>query len=127
MSENTQQARYSAVAIILHWAIFILLVLAVKVGWSMEDLKDAEKLAAGQLHKNFGMTILLLSVLRLFWRKMKPPPALPASMSERSVNVTHAVHHTFCFLLIFFSFLRMNGFSNSASFFSVFVTNYGEI
>ncbi len=105
MSESTARARYTSVAIILHWVIFIMLFMVVKVGWDMGELKDAEKLAAVQLHKNLGMSIFLLSVLRLVWRMMNPPPPLPSTMSERDKKISDFVHKTFYFLIIFIPIL----------------------
>ena len=35
------------------------------------------KLALLARHKSFGMTILMLAMLRLLWRLRHPPPPLP--------------------------------------------------
>lgn len=105
MTDVAQRNRYSTIAILLHWATFALLFLVIKIGWSLEELKDAQKLAAMQLHKSLGMTILLLTILRIVWRRMNPPPPLPATMSARDIKLSKAIHHSFYFLLIFIPFL----------------------
>lgn len=94
------KARYSTIAMILHWAIFALLFIAVKIGWSMEDLKGPAKLAAMQLHKSVGLTILLLSVFRLVWRHIAKPPELPANMSARDILISKLTHIGFYALMI---------------------------
>lgn len=77
MSE-TPQSRYTAVAITLHWLIAFGIIGMIGLGWYMGDLEDrAQQYALIQLHKSFGISILLLSVARLVWRLMNPPPPDP--------------------------------------------------
>lgn len=66
--------RYSLVAIILHWAIAALLAFQISVGWALEDL-GARGFALYQWHKSVGITILLLTLLRIVVRYWKPRPA----------------------------------------------------
>jgi cytochrome b561/polyisoprenoid-binding protein YceI len=66
--------RYSLVAIILHWAIAALLAFQISVGWALEDL-GARGFALYQWHKSVGITILLLTLLRIAVRYWKPRPA----------------------------------------------------
>lgn len=65
--------RYSLVAIILHWAIAALLAFQISVGWALEDL-GARGFALYQWHKSVGITILLLTLLRIAVRYWKPRP-----------------------------------------------------
>ncbi len=70
--------RYSTGAIILHWVIAILITLNYIGAWSAEDLPAAEKAYAMAGHKAFGITILVLTVLRIVWRLThRPPPLSP--------------------------------------------------
>lgn len=69
--------RYGAVAITFHWliaaAIFTLIVLGLVM--TKAGLAPARQFQLYQLHKSIGITVLLLSVLRLAWRlAVKPPP-----------------------------------------------------
>jgi cytochrome b561 len=78
---TTPQQRYTAVAIALHWAIALLIVGLIAVGWIMDALPGgpgSPKTAIIQLHKSFGITVLLLSIARIIWRLMNPPPPAPA-------------------------------------------------
>jgi cytochrome b561 len=72
-----QQQRYTAVAIALHWLIAAGIVGMIALGWIMDDVPDAQAYSLIQLHKSFGITILLLSVARVVWRLMNPPPPEP--------------------------------------------------
>jgi len=94
--------RYSSVAITLHWVIALAIVGMILGGWYMSDLPDG---APGQyflyqMHKSVGITILLLSVARLIWRGMNPPPVLPDDMSGLEKTASHLVHLGFYGLMI---------------------------
>lgn len=74
--------RYTSVAIALHWAIALLLVGQIAGGFIMGNLPkgDPMKFLAFQMHKSFGILILVLTVARLGWRLGHKPPPLPAGM-----------------------------------------------
>jgi cytochrome b561/polyisoprenoid-binding protein YceI len=80
-------SRYTVVAIALHWAIAILILFMIWLGWNMEDNESRF-----QLHKSIGITILLLTVARVAWRVMNPPPALPSDMKPLEAKAAHYVH-----------------------------------
>lgn len=89
---DAQHARYSGVAMALHWIIALLFVFVIGLGWRMEARPGPETFAVYQLHKSVGITILALSLLRLFWRWKKPPPALPADLTSLERLGAHVVH-----------------------------------
>jgi cytochrome b561/polyisoprenoid-binding protein YceI len=80
-------SRYTAVAIALHWAIATLIGFMIWLGWNMEDNE-----ARYQLHKSIGITILILTVARVGWRVLNPPPALPSDMKALEKQASHYVH-----------------------------------
>jgi len=90
-------ARYSTVAIVLHWLIGALLIFEIGLGHNMEEAEGPAKFAVFQLHKSIGITILLLAVLRLLWRFMRSPPAVSAKGWEKTL--AHGVHGLFYVLL----------------------------
>ena len=59
----------------------------------------ARKLGALARHKSFGMTILILAVLRLLWRLFNRPPELPAGMTAIEKTLARATHLLFYVLL----------------------------
>ena len=67
------QRRYSGGAILLHWTIALALGFQLALGFSMP--KDESGFALYQLHKSVGVTIFVLTVLRLLWRLTHRPPA----------------------------------------------------
>jgi cytochrome b561 len=59
----------------------------------------AHKLALLARHKSFGMTVLMLAILRLLWRLKNPPPALPAGMTPLEMRLARGTHIAFYVLL----------------------------
>lgn len=97
---------YTAVAIVLHWAIAAAIVFLLPLGFWMHD---AAKSGAGdpgalfsafQLHKSVGLTVLALSLVRLGWRIANPPPPLPAHMPAWERLAAKATHWAFYALMI---------------------------
>jgi cytochrome b561 len=97
--------RYTAVAIVLHWAIALAILGMIPLGWWMGDaLEDrdtqAQAIAAFQLHKSIGLTVLLLSLVRLIWRFTHPVPPMPETMKAWERFAAAAVHWGFYFLIV---------------------------
>lgn len=94
MTDSPQSpSRYSAIAIVLHWALALLLLFQLALGWRMEDLPrgSGETFAAFQLHKSIGISILLLSLARLGLRLVFPRPA-PWPDSRLNMMLARGVH-----------------------------------
>ncbi len=94
--------RYTAISITLHWMIALMLAGLIAVGWSMGDLPDGApgKQQLYQMHKSFGIMVLILTLARIGWRVLNPPPPLPASMPARERLASHAVHIGFYALML---------------------------
>ena len=91
--QSTETARYTRIAISLHWLIALLIIGQLAGGKIMMALDPAPiKFELFQLHKSFGFIILGLSVLRLIWRLMHRPPALPDNLKpweKYAAKLTH--------------------------------------
>jgi cytochrome b561 len=88
---NPNEQRYTSVAIVLHWAIAAAILSNLIVGWWMKNAIDetavqARAIAAFQLHKSIGLTVLLLSALRLVWRLTHEPPRKESLGLARSTS-----------------------------------------
>ena len=81
---------YTPVAIVLHWLIAALLIFQVGLGLRMQHAQGPAKFAAFQLHKSVGITILLLTAIRLLWRWYRRPPHLVVTGWQRAL--AHGVH-----------------------------------
>ena len=98
-------ARYSTVAIALHWLTALAILAMIPTGWWMsEAIADPDSQAAAyrvfQLHKSIGITILLLSLIRLGWRLANPPPPLPLNLPRWEALLSKIVHVGFYVVMI---------------------------
>ena len=93
-----QKARYSTVAIVLHWLLGISIFAMFAIGVYMSDLPFSPlRLKLYNYHKWAGITFLILSVLRLMWRLVNKPPALPKAIEQAmptwQTKIYHATHY----------------------------------
>jgi cytochrome b561 len=92
--EHVLTQRYNRGAIALHWITVILIVANLLLGLSMVQLPiSPRKLHWYLWHKGIGITIFLVTSLRLAWRARRPHPApLPMpSWQRRAAAVSHAM------------------------------------
>lgn len=90
------QQRYSKVAMALHWLIALALAGEIALGFAMP--RDASGFAAFQLHKSIGITVLLLTLVRLGWRFTHRPPA--AVEAGWQAGLAALVHWLFYFFMV---------------------------
>jgi len=74
--------RYSTVAMSLHWAIAALMIANIGIAWYFNSLPHALRSPPTQLHKSIGLTVLLLTLARIAWRIIGPPPPLPDTLRD---------------------------------------------
>jgi cytochrome b561 len=115
-----QEAKYTPMAITLHWLGAVLIFGNLAFGLFMVDLPVSPgKLKFYSWHKWAGITIFLLSGLRLLWRLSHPPPALPPTMARWPVLAATASHHLL-YALFFLAPLTGWLFSSAAGFQTVY-------
>src|SRR5512140_2943913 len=95
-----RSSRYATVAIVLHWLIALAIVLQVSLAWRFDDDRTPLGFALTQLHKSIGVTILVLSILRLGWRLTNPPPPEPATLAPWERVLSQVVHWGFYLIMI---------------------------
>ena len=85
---------------LLHWGIALLLIFNFGLGERSEDLREGPELFwVMQLHKSVGITILLLSIWRLWVRLRMPRPAKAAD-GPVAQRISTAVHWGFYAVMI---------------------------
>jgi cytochrome b561 len=93
-------ARYSRVAVWLHWIIAALILLNLVLGFFAEDFEKPVRAAMMNVHKATGLTILVLTLARLAWRLGHRPPAFDAVMKAWEVGLARVIHGLFYLLLL---------------------------
>ena len=93
-------ARYTTVAIALHWLIAGLIVANLFLGWRMDHVTGMSKFTLFQLHKSVGISVLGLSLLRLVWRLLHRPPPYPVVMQPWERHAARWLHAAFYMLMI---------------------------
>lgn len=97
---SSTQSRYDPVAVFLHWATALMIILLLSVGFFMEDFPESFRGDVFTLHKSIGITVLGLSVFRVIWRLMNPPPALPATLKPHERRLAKAAHSLLYVLIL---------------------------
>jgi cytochrome b561 len=116
-SLETSSSRYGTVAIALHWVLGIALVGIFAMGVYMADLPfSPQRLKLYNWHKWAGVTILMLSALRLLWRLTHRPPELPQRIAEKMPKWQHLAHHgTHVALYVLFFAVPLIGWAYSSA------------
>jgi len=86
--------RYSHPAIVLHWLSAMLILCGFSLGLTMTGLEfGPTKFRWYAIHKWIGITVFLVALVRLAWRRVRPPPP-PAPMpawQQRAAAAAHAL------------------------------------
>ena len=97
---NTTRA-WGSLSKALHWIIVLLIINQWIIAERAEDLpKGPALIAALWWHKSFGITILMLAVIRLAWRLANPVPDLTAETRPWE-RVLARISHVLLYALIF--------------------------
>lgn len=102
MANGVSARRYSAVAILLHWASALAVLVLIGLGLTMTHaaLAPLRQFQLYQWHKSVGVTVLALTVLRLLWRLTHRPPPHPVGMPARERRAAAVAHHLLYLLLV---------------------------
>ena len=93
-------ARYSRGAIVLHWLIALLIIGNVLGAWLSEDLPKPDRAAIMALHKAFGITVLLLTLMRIGWRLTHQPPPMVETLKAWEAALARVTHWLFYILML---------------------------
>jgi cytochrome b561 len=117
--------RYGLVSRLLHWLMALLILAMIGVGAYMTDLDKEDPLRAQlyTLHKEIGITILALAVLRILWLLAARPPVLPAALQRWEVILARATTGVLYLLMLatpIAGFLMTNATGKPVSYFGLF-------
>jgi cytochrome b561 len=113
MSASLPLTRYTVVAIVLHWLLAVAIVAGFTIGLQMSDAPvSPDRVRWINYHKWVGITILILSVVRLLWRLANRPPALPVAIARWQRHALNCVHRL---LYLFFFIVPVAGWAYSTA------------
>lgn len=95
-----EYAHYTKIAVILHWAIALMMIGLIVMGFTFDLMPKVWKPTAYMLHKSFGMTVLVLTLVRIWWRLKHPVPAMPAGIKPLEVRAGRTAHALFYVLML---------------------------
>ncbi|MGH8114668.1 MAG: cytochrome b, partial [Rhodanobacteraceae bacterium] len=93
--------RYGTVTRCFHWALAVLVIGMLILGWVMTSLPKHSAVGntLTSIHKSTGVLILLLAILFFLWRVINPRPSLrPLPAWQR--YLAHATHYLLYFILL---------------------------
>jgi cytochrome b561 len=92
--------RFTTIAILFHWGIAALILANILIAWQFPLVHGPLRAAVFQIHKSIGITVLLLSVLRLAWRMLNPPPPFANTMRAWEKESSKIVERSFYFIML---------------------------
>jgi cytochrome b561 len=100
VSTKTDFARFNDVAIFFHWIVAVLILANILIAWQFSWVRGPMRLFAFQAHESVGITVLLLSVLRILWRAMSTLPPFPETMRSWEKGATKIVERGFYVMML---------------------------
>lgn len=76
----------------LHWVVALLIGVNLVLVWVVDFLPEDRVRLTIDTHKSIGITVLGLACLRLLWRFVHKPPALPSTYARWERRTSHAAH-----------------------------------
>jgi cytochrome b561 len=122
---NNSAEKYGSLSKAIHWLTALLIIVLLGVGIYMADLpkEDPSRLQIFNLHKSFGVLVLMLAALRIVWLRISPAPILPAVFTAKEKKVVSSVKgvlYLLMFLVPFAGYLMSSAAGKAVSFFGLF-------
>ena len=95
-----EAARYTRVAVALHWVIAALLIGNIALGLTYDSFGKAATPWTMFFHKSIGLSVLALSLARLVWRLTHRPPAHDEALKAWERRLASGLHWLFYFMMI---------------------------
>ena len=122
MYKNTDES-FGLVSRLFHWVIFLMVVGMLIGGAVLEDLpRGTFKSLIMGLHKSTGVVILLIMVLRLWWKYVNPKPRDlgPSAFENQLGRLMHIFLYILLILQPLFGILMSQAFGSPVKVFGLF-------
>ncbi|MCD6046984.1 MAG: cybB [Gammaproteobacteria bacterium] len=100
MEIKNDSQHYGIVEKILHWLMALLIILMLSVSFFFDDFSKTTKSTLIGTHKLIGMSIFLLAIIFLIWKKINIKPAFPENMPRWQTFLARFVHHLLMLAII---------------------------
>ena len=100
MTASAPAARYTGVAMLLHWTVALLIGLNLVLVWFADKWPEGWVRPAIDLHKSVGITVFGLVLLRVLWRAGHRPPAMPSGYPRLERRAAHLAHYALYGLIL---------------------------
>lgn len=122
MRIRNSDTHFGLIAILLHWIIAILIIGLLALGLYMVELPiSLEKLKFYGWHKEYGLLVLALVIVRLGWRLINITPNLSIPFLEKiAARAVHWAFYGFMFAMPITGWLVTSSAGLPASFFGLF-------
>ena len=99
-SFQVEHQRYTRVAILIHWLTALFIITNLVLGHVMEGASPALKPILIPLHIWIGLSVLLLTAVRVVWRLIHKRPPYPPRYTPSELRLAGMVHTIFYTLMI---------------------------
>ncbi len=121
--------KYHITSRIIHWLMAVLIIGLLAIGIYMTEFlpHDAtNRFQIYDLHKSFGVIVLILIFVRIVNRFLKPAPALPEGLPQIEKFASHAIHillYILMFAVPLSGYLMSNSYGFPVHLFSITMPN----
>lgn len=96
---TTSDARYGSGAILLHWLMFVLVIIVGVLGLLHDSWPKQTQRFWINFHALLGLALWSLLIARVLWRARHKPPPLPRSAGKVTRRLSGPTHFALYFLL----------------------------
>jgi cytochrome b561 len=93
--------QFTATAKWLHWLVAFFLLSVISVAFGFAFVAPEDRAEGIPVHVSIGLIVVVLTLVRLAWRRAVPPPALPASTPGWMAKGAHVGHFLLYALILF--------------------------
>ncbi len=93
--QSVPTSSYDSVAKTLHWLVFVLIAIEFIIAWTMPGLRRAAAATAlVSFHFSFGLLILAVIIIRIFWRFTHRIPEYDSELDAGDILLARVMHAT---------------------------------
>lgn len=100
MAQEGAIIRYNSTAKWLHWVVGVIVLIMLVAGRTLESLPLDERTEIIMVHSGLGTLVLLLMLIRLWWRRGHPVPEPIPNISARQASLSLIMHRALYALII---------------------------